>query len=315
MATIRKRFGKWRVEVRRKGKYESASFATRQEASAWALENDSKASGGIVTGKTLGQAFEKYGDEVSPTKKGARWELLRLKKWKNDEIYHVLLSNLTALDFREWVDRQTTSAGSINRELNLLGAVLKACIEWGWLKDSPLRGFSRPKPPPHRERRISADEIKGVLAALGYEGRIENKNHEIAVAFLLALETAMRKSEILGLTRERVFNHHAHLPDTKNGTKRDVPLSKEAIRLLGLLPKSGKLFSVSSGTADALFRKAVKRSGIVGLTFHDTRHEAITRLARKLDVLDLARMVGHNDPRSLKIYYNPTPEEIAKRLD
>jgi len=50
------------------------------------------------------------------------------------------------------------------------------------------------------------------------------------------------------------------------------------------------------------------------MTFHDTRHEALTRIARKLDVLDLARMVGHRDARSLMIYYNATAEEIAQRL-
>ncbi|MDC7252931.1 hypothetical protein NMY25_001792 [Wohlfahrtiimonas chitiniclastica] len=53
----------------------------------------------------------------------------------------------------------------------------------------------------------------------------------------------------------------------------------------------------------------------VDLTFYDARHEACTRLARKLEVLDLARMIGHRDPRSLMIYYNPTASEIAERLD
>ena len=55
-------------------------------------------------------------------------------------------------------------------------------------------------------------------------------------------------------------------------------------------------------------------AGLENLTFHDTRHEGLTRLARKLDVLDLARMVGHRDPRSLMIYYNATATEIAGRL-
>ena len=48
--------------------------------------------------------------------------------------------------------------------------------------------------------------------------------------------------------------------------------------------------------------------------FHDTRHEAITRLAKRLDVLELARVVGHRDPRSLTIYYNETAEQLAKKL-
>jgi integrase len=65
---------------------------------------------------------------------------------------------------------------------------------------------------------------------------------------------------------------------------------------------------------DALFRKCRDRAGIVGLHFHDSRHEAITRLAQRLDVLDLARMVGHRDLKMLQAYYNATAEEIAARL-
>ena len=64
-----------------------------------------------------------------------------------------------------------------------------------------------------------------------------------------------------------------------------------------------------------MFRKVRDDVAIVGLTFHDTRHEAITRLARKVDVLDLARITGHKDPRSLMVYYNATASEMALRLD
>ena len=57
------------------------------------------------------------------------------------------------------------------------------------------------------------------------------------------------------------------------------------------------------------------RAGISDLTFHDSRHDAITRLAQKLSVLQLARMVGHRDIRSLMTYYyNETAESMAKLL-
>ncbi len=94
------------------------------------------------------------------------------------------------------------------------------------------------------------------------------------------------------------------------------PQSSKAITLLQELQpkKSGNVFSVPQESGAIYFRKAVRLAGIENLTFHDSRHEALTRLARKLDVLDLARMVGHRDPRSLMIYYNPTPTEIAERL-
>jgi len=59
----------------------------------------------------------------------------------------------------------------------------------------------------------------------------------------------------------------------------------------------------------------VSKTKIKDLTFHDTRHEAITRLAKKLDVLDLARMVGHRDIKQLLTYYNKSAKEIASQLD
>jgi len=77
----------------------------------------------------------------------------------------------------------------------------------------------------------------------------------------------------------------------------------------------GRVFKSNQTSGGQLFRRALQIAGVDGLTFHDTRHEALTRLAQKLEVLDLARMVGHRDPRSLMIYYNATAEEIASRLD
>jgi integrase len=111
----------------------------------------------------------------------------------------------------------------------------------------------------------------------------------------------------------------AHLRETKNGTRRDVPLSKRALELLALLPaaEAGRpIFAMSAASLDALFRKARERAGIDGATFHDTRHLAITRLAKKFpNVLDLARMTGHKDLRKLQIYYNETAEAMADLLD
>jgi integrase len=113
-----------------------------------------------------------------------------------------------------------------------------------------------------------------------------------------------------------VAGRFARLPRTKNGEPRAVPLSRAALALLERLPSDGaSVFGLSSASLDTLFRRARQRAGIEGLTFHDSRHEAVTRLARKLDVLDLARMIGHRDLKSLQVYYNATPSEIAARLD
>ena len=128
----------------------------------------------------------------------------------------------------------------------------------------------------------------------------------------------MRAGEIVGLTDKTVDRDTrvATLPKTKNGPARKVPLSTAALGLLDELPETdGPLFDLSNQQIDAMFRKARDKTKIEDLRFHDSRHEAITRLAKKVDVLSLARMVGHKDIKMLMIYYNETAEELAQRLD
>ena len=129
----------------------------------------------------------------------------------------------------------------------------------------------------------------------------------------------MRQGEIWQLQWQDVYlkKRFVRLHETKNGTKRDVPLSKEAVRLLTLLnpEQEGKVFKSNQESSGVIFRRALQLAGIKALTFHDTRHEAITRLAQKVQVLDLARIIGHLDVRSLLTYYNSSAEEIAERLD
>jgi integrase len=105
--------------------------------------------------------------------------------------------------------------------------------------------------------------------------------------------------------------------DSKTG-KRDVPLSGEAIRLLKQMDsvKDGHtVFQLTEAQVDALFRKLKKMAEVEGFTFHDTKHLACTRLAQKISVFDLARMVGTRDLRTLMIYYNASATDIAKKLD
>ena len=88
-----------------------------------------------------------------------------------------------------------------------------------------------------------------------------------------------------------------------------------AVRLLEALPELNPVFGLSSRQLDALFRKSRDKAQVIGLTFHDSRHAAITRLSKKLDVLALAKMVGHTDIRMLMVYYDESAEELARRLD
>ena len=102
------------------------------------------------------------------------------------------------------------------------------------------------------------------------------------------------------------------LKHTKNGTPRTVPLSTTAVNILKSLPDGH--FNLTSMQISSLFRLIRRRALIHDATFHDSRHYAITRLAKKLDVLDLARMVGIRDLKILMVYYNESAESIAKKL-
>ncbi len=88
-------------------------------------------------------------------------------------------------------------------------------------------------------------------------------------------------------------------------------LSKEAVRILKQVDCD---FDLSSDQISSLFRKAREMAGIIGLTFHDSRHAAITQLSSKLGLLELARMVGMKDLKILTVYHNESAEELAKNL-
>lgn len=318
MASYAKRGSKWRAQVRRKGQSISRTFYTKAEARAWAIQKESEIDRGrafVSTVKTLRDAFTRYAEEVSPTKRGERWEVVRLNKLSKDELAGIRLSNLTPDALNDWKQKRArvASHATVNRELTLIRSVLKqARVIWEWMGHDPLANVKRFPSPPHRDRRISQDEIDRICLALGYEGgKPKNQSQQVAVMFLLAIETGMRLGELCGLQPGHVYPRFVRLQSTKNRDRRDVPLSRRASQLISLLG----IPCVSSSVASQLFRKARIRAEIDDLTFHDSRHEACTRLARKLDVLDLARMLGMRDPRTLMIYYNSSADEIARRLD
>jgi integrase len=337
MASILKHGRGWRAQVAILGERDSKVFATKAEAVSWAGKRETEIreskSTGIQKNRTVDEAFRRYEKDVSSTKRGHRQEALRLAaigRWEIEDrpLNDMKLVDVTSDVLGRWRDHRLTVDGnkgsSVNRDLNLLSHVFSCAVrEWKWLAKSPTTDVRRPKDPPPRERLYSDDEIERLCFALGFEnGAPATTGYQrVALAFLFAIETAMRAGEICALTRADIVGRTARLRAemTKTGVKRDVPLSRRALELLALLPEVGEgeaLFQMTSSTLDALFRKARERAGIDGATFHDTRHLAITRLAKKFpNVLDLARMTGHKDLRKLQIYYNETAEMMAPLLD
>lgn len=335
MASIARRGDAWRASVARKGKRITATFDTQAEAEAWAIKREADIFNGVDApklaiarpgGLTVDSLFARYAAVVSPTKGGARWEKIRLLSLAATfPAFRLPVSEFKAPVVAAWRDERLASVATstVNRELTLISAVLRhARKEWGitGLDPNPVHEIQRPRDPDARTRRISPAERKMIVRQLGWKGDREPKGAEqwIAWSFCLALETAMRKGEILALTWPHVKLDQLtlHLPKTKNGYARDVPLSTAAIALFGLLkPGAGAVVPVASGTFDTLFRRAKAAAHLTDMNFHDARREATTMFAEKLGILELSAVTGHRSVDLLrKVYYRPDVTALAKKL-
>lgn len=332
MATIIQRGAAWRAAVRTRGVALWRTFDTEAEAREWAAAEEDRIRQGKqpralmrpAADSTVADLFARYAAEVSPEKGGARWEKIRLAYLAPS--FQMRATKLDGAAVAEWRDKrlQQVSAATVNRELNLISAVITRAIrEWRLpLAANPVHQIQRPKQPPHRTRRVSDAERAAILAALGWQGDAEpgGTREWIAWAWCLALETMMRQGEILALTWQHVHldRKFAHLPKTKNGHARNVPLSSRARALFELLtPKhpQARVVPVEAGTFGAYFREAVRAAGVEDLHFHDSRREALTKLAPKFrDAMELGAASGHRDLRSLRVYYEPDPTELADKL-
>jgi len=326
MASIRKKGKRWEAAISRQGIRKSSTFATKLEAQFWAAEIEKTITSGKYgdhQDRTVENMLQRYLSIVSVKKRGADKEKIRIMRLCRDDIAQIKLGELQPWHLAEWRDRRLkeVSDATVQRDWNLLSHAFNVSVnEWQWITENPLKKVTRPKTPPPRDRRFTDDEIERLLLALGYDHNTkpETVTARIGAAMLFAIETAMRAGEIVSLTWESVdlVKRVAHLPKTKNGFPRYVPLSPEAIRIMDQVKIDGSesVFNIRSDQVGALFRKAKSRAMIDDLHFHDTRAEAITRLAKKLDILSLARMTGHRDLKKLQIYYRESAEDIAKRL-
>lgn len=214
------------------------------------------------------------------------------------------------------------SALSVRREWALLShACSIAAKEWKWLSENPMQDVRKPVGEEARDRIATQDELDRITDTLGYsrDETPKSVSARVGASVLFAVETAMRAGEIAGLTWDRVFIDRRFCSVIGGKTvaaKRDVPLSSEALRILEQMPKDSSLvFNLKTSQMDALFRKARGNSLVEGLRYHDLRATGITRLAQRLNILELARSVGHRDLKMLQVYFRDSAEEISKKLD
>lgn len=342
MATITARRYKsgirYRALIRMQGQKDCATFPTKVQAQQWATKREAEILAGvrgIPSSHTVAEAIDKFIDHECDKRRGGRWDSIRLAVFRKHKLALRPIAKVTSDDIARWRDERLTqvSPSSVAREMNLWAALFSVAVrEWKWISVNPVRGVKRPSEPPARRRGISNYEIAAIVQSLnGPSGE------QVRAAFLLAIETAMRAGEILSLTWDHVDlqNRVVTLPKTKNGDSRQVPLSSAAVEILrkiqsvdtshhvggaANLSPPRPVFTITSATLDTLFRRARDAAAVdlpsaATVRFHDARGEAITRLSRKLNVLELARVVGHRNPASLMFYYSESVSDLAKKLD
>ncbi|MGF6264400.1 integrase/dsDNA-binding SOS-regulon protein [Paraburkholderia youngii] len=380
MPTIRKRGQyQWEAQVRRRGyPAQSKTFTTKAEAEAWANMIESEMSRGVWVSRsaaeatTLYEALERYDEEVSLSKKGAAQESSVLKTCKAVDLAKRPLATIRSADVAklrdEWL--KDYKPATVLRRLAVLSHVFNvARKEWGMESlSNPVELVRKPQPNNARTRRITSgepatedsDASDSELERGAQDGELErvvaaSRSAMLPAIILLAVETAMRRGEIVSLRWEHVDlkRRVAHLPATKNGDARDVPLSPRAIAVLqtlqvnrgedtdapkiaptddGLEDEKRRVFAIRNDAVTRAFERAVARARksyleecrqasrgpdrkfLTDLRFHDLRHEATSRLASIFPLHELTKITGHKDPRMLMRYYHPRAEDLAKKL-
>lgn len=326
MASFRKHGDSWQARVRRQGYPEEVkSFTTKTEAQRWARAIEGAMDRGTFVSRaeaeqtTLGAVIQRYVQIVSPRKRGHQDEVIRLNAMLRHRITKMSMANLTPQAVADYRDERlrTCQANTVIRDLAMLSAIINhARNEWGMQVQNPVMQVRKPAMPPGRDRVLSADEEQCLLTALAPTRQRNPFMHPLVI---FAIETAMRRGEILNLRKHHLDlpRRVAFLPMTKNGQPRHVPLSLRAIETVQQLPPSpdDRLFPIGIAAMEANFLRAVKRSGLHNLHFHDLRHTATSRMAQKLpNVIELAAVTGHTSLQMLKRYYHPQAEALALKL-
>lgn len=333
----------YQVKIARKGRTVVETFDSLAEAQRFRLKTITEIDGGVYVDPlreketTLLDLLLRYEEEVTPTKKGARQETSVLRMWREQEWSSLPIASISPSHVIEWRNGRVAEGKApttVSNAMNTLSAVFSYAInEWQYKVTNPVTGLKRPKMRPARRVIMPASDYTKLIEACRICGP-----KWLPYITSIAIETAMRQSEIRRIHWDHVFDTHIHLPETKNGESRDVPLTEEAaavIKQIRLnLPRRNDrwmfgdpdqpmcvggitLHAVTREFADAVAWAMKQPDGLSQkYTFHDLRHVAITELKKDhVDAMDLAKTTGHKTVNLLhKVYYNPDPEERANDI-
>ena len=325
MATIRRRGKTYHVQIRKVGyppvtKSFSSITVARKWTKATEADMERRLSVSVPSRLTVGDLLERYESEVIPTHKGSRREIYKSRTLRKN-FSKIRLCDLSPSDVRQYRDSRlkTISPATLRRELAVLSSAINhASKEWGiFVSTNPVTAISVPRTANARSRRLEADEQNRLLSA---------SNGELRRIIIIALETGMRRGEILQIRRSHIdfILQTLLIPRTKTDTPRTIPLSsmavvslKEQISISGNITpiRETPLFSLLPDSLSQAFRRLCRRLDIQNLHFHDLRHEATSRLFEKgLNPVEVATITGHKDTKMLMRYTHLRAEDLVGRL-
>jgi integrase len=257
MASIRKRGDKWQVQVRREGMLPvSRSFTLLDDAQRWArhVETEADRKGLILDQRelrklTLESLIVRYRDTVVPAKRGREIETIILNAFLRQRLVQNTLADLTPALFSGYRDDRlkTVKPVTLRRELGILHSMFEvARRDWGLpLNTNPLHRFSKGLTGTARNRRVT-DQTESARLWIATDGC---RNTFIKPLIKFAMATGMRRGELLRARWADIDlqKRTLHIPETKNGHPRTIPLSSEALRIIdGLAPENDRLFPISA---------------------------------------------------------------------
>lgn len=324
MATIRKRDSKWHVQVRRSGQSQTRSFTHKADAEAWGrkterdIDTDDLSNSDRLSRIFLRELLERYSSEVLPKKRSGVIEQFFVDRFLRHSIAALPLSRLSSTHVSQYRDErlQVVSGSTVHRELGVLRHVFEvARKDWGIpLKSNPVHGITMPSVGRPRERRVSEAELTSMHRACSHP--------LLWQVITMALETGMRRGEIVRMRWEDIDWEVGtlHIPVTKNGHPRTIPLTGRALEVLRELhdterPDDTAVFPMTGNAVRLAWVRLKEKAGVVDLRFHDLRHEAVSRFFEMgLSIPEVALISGHRDPRMLFRYTHLKAENVAEKM-
>ena len=310
MASITKRKGRYQVQVRRVGHPSRAkSFHYLADAKKWAIqierdfELEPQFASAVSKQFSFFELADRFDQVVIDGLKSVSRERSRLRLMK-DRLGDVPVSEIDAEYLAAYRDSRTdlVSSQTIKHEVNMIRRVLRFGIqECGLRLAHGVPSIRLAKLPRGRSRRLHEGE---------YESLMKNLAAEMRDVVDLALETGMRRSELLKLRPEHISssNKLVRVIDPKNGIDRNIPLTGKAFEIVCARLGDDSVFSMQADNVTKSFLKACRAADITGLRFHDLRHEAISRFFEEgLSVAQVASISGHSDYRMLARYAHLRP--------